>query len=245
MIPLYRTDPYLAETQTVVDRVIPAQTGQVIFCREALFMEGGGQPMDYGYLVLDDRSYPLMQIIKEKGNTGYVISCDASVEKGMQVQCVLDFHRRFQVMRLHTAQHALAGALRIIRSDLLTGGMTIASDADSCTVLYPAAVALTDSELTDALGMVHQYIREGRSVLSDTVSSEAQAHERYQELYRPTIASGSLKGSIRLVVIEGLDANACGGTHVRNLQEVCCIEIVQVKSVPEGRQVIFKLIEES
>jgi Ser-tRNA(Ala) deacylase AlaX len=84
-----------------------------------------------------------------------------------------------------------------------------------------------------------QEIEKNTLVRSESVDSEAQAMSTFGNLYRPTVASGSLKGKIRLIVIEGLDANACGGTHVRSLAEVEAAEIVSVEETEQGRMVKF------
>ena len=241
MIPLYRSDPYLSEFKTTIDRVIPYEDNQAVFCREALFMEGGGQPMDHGTINFEDASYPLLKIIKEKGNTGYVISPNAQIKKGCEVTCTLDFERRYSIMRLHSAQHALAGALRSVRESILTGGMKIADDALSCAVFYPESSALTDNDLTNSMKVVADVIKKDLTISTLTVTSEAEAIEQFGTIYRPTIASGSLKGSIRLVLIDGLDANACGGTHVKSLSEIKAISIQSVSKQDDGTWLTFAI----
>lgn len=239
MIPLYRADPYLASCETIIDRVLRFADSLTIFCREALFMEGGGQPMDYGTVIISGHTFPLLGITKEKGNTGYRISTDAMPEKGMPVQCKLDFERRLKIMRLHTAQHALAGSLRLVRKDILTGGMKISDSAQECTVLYPNTSSLRDPELQNALTILADHINEDRGVETVSVASETEAIKTYGDLYRPTVASGTLKGTFRLVIIDGVDANACGGTHVRSLKEIENIKIVDLRSVDHGIEIIF------
>lgn len=239
MIPLYRTDPYLTTCTTVIDRVLSVPEGTAVFCREALFLEGGGQPMDHGSVVADGNEYPLLKIIKEKGNTGYVLPANAQISKGQTVECKLDWQRRLRTMRLHSAQHALAGCLRAIRASILTGGMKIADDVASCSVLYPGTSALSDAELSEALRLLVREIEKDCVIRAESVESEAEAIKRYGTLYRPTVASGNLKGKVRLIVIDGLDANACGGTHVRSLGEVKAAEILAVNETEQGRVVQF------
>lgn len=144
-------------------------------------------------------------------------------------------------MRLHSGQHALAGALRIIRKDILTGGMKISDSTTTCSVLYPHHSSLQETELNEALLLVETFIKEDRKISSQTVKSESEAIELYQDVYRPTVASGSLKGSVRLIVIDGIDANACGGTHVKSLSEVRAVHIDALNEVPDGREVIFSV----
>ncbi|MBX7143389.1 MAG: alanyl-tRNA editing protein [Oligoflexia bacterium] len=237
MIPLYRSDPYLRECDTIVDRVLSTPEATIVFCREALFVEGGGQPMDFGSLQVDGQDYPLLKIVKEKGNTGYAIAPQAPISKGQKVHCVLDWQRRKGIMRLHSAQHALAGTLRLVRATILTGGMQIAKDATSCTVLYPTTSSLAEQEINQALSALSQIIKEDRKIYSESVESEEEAIKKFGELYRPTVASGSLKGKVRLIVIDRLDANACGGTHVKSLAEVGAVSIASIRDDTAGRHV--------
>lgn len=242
MNPIYREDPYRSDCETKVERILAVEQGQAIFCRDGLFMSGGGQPMDHGYLILNTIRYPLLSIVKEKGNTGYVIAADATAEKGMIVNCELDHERRLKIMRLHSAQHALAGALRLVRPTILTGGMQIADDLSHCSVQYPASSELKESDLDSALRSLEDMIQEGRSITSETVQSELDAQNNHRNLYRPTIASGSLKGKIRLIIIDGLDVNACGGTHVRNLKEVGVLNLLKVIETASGSDVHFSVL---
>ena len=197
--------------------------------------------MDHGWIIIGTDRFPLLKIIKEKGNTGYVIPREAVCEKGMSVRCELDRSRRLSIMRLHSAQHLLAGALRMIRPSILTGGMKIHDNANQCGVFYPADSGLRENELASALVKVQELIHEDRSIRAESVVSEAEAILKYNELYRPTIASGSLKGTIRLVLIDGVDANACGGTHVKSLKEVGSITIDSFHPLEEGSEILFSV----
>ena len=242
---IYREDPYVISVNTVIERITPNETNQTqtIFLNEQLLTYGGGQPMDHGTILVGDKYYKINEIVKEKGNMGYSIHCNPALKKGDYVTCHLDFKRRYKIMRQHTAQHLIAGCLRIILGDIFTGSMKIGEEANSCTVVYPNSLSLTENDLITALSYCQKTIQENKLISSLTVNSEAEAVEQFGKLYRSTGASGSLKGKIRLVIIDGIDVNACGGTHVRELDEIGGIQLDRFFKLGEGSEIVFSLID--
>ena len=197
--------------------------------------------MDHGSLAIENETLPLIDIIKEKGNTGYIISAIKPLQKGMEIKCFLDMDRRLRIMRLHSAQHLLSGTLRLIRKDILTSGMWIDEDVNSCTVIYPEVSGLKKSDLDQALKIYEELFNKNKKIFTEIISSEQEAIIKYGDMYRPTSSSNSLKGKIRLIIIEDLEANACGGTHVRNLSETGRININNFTKFQNGIEIKFSL----
>ena len=244
MIPLYRTDAYLFVHQTLADAVGGDADSQLVTCREQIFAEGGGQPADHGTILWGGQSRPVLELVKQKGNTLLRIEEIAGLKKGEQIECRLDRDRRLRIMRLHTAQHGLAGAIRRIDPDYQSGGMTIDDLAQTCTMKFAAgSTLLSPSELVErAEKILAQAILEKRGVRTETYDSAEAAKAALGALLRPSDPRVALKGRARVVIIDGLDANACGGTHLRNLSEVGAIAVSGVADGGEnGSAVTFTL----
>ena len=244
MIPIYRSDPYCASITTIVDSIIDEGETQLLTCREQLFTEGGGQPGDYGKIIFAGEERELLALVKHKGDTRLKVSSFNTLRPGDAVNCHLDTARRLQIMRLHTAQHALAGAIRRICPDYQSAGMRISAAAASCSMRFYSESF--NGDLAGPLAIFEESVRQALKVEAHLLESVNHALERFGPLYRPSDKGVQIKGKVRVVVIEGLDANACGGTHVRDLGEVGAIAALSAVRAEDGCwETDFSLIEET
>ena len=233
MIPVYRNDSYLRSLDTVLDQVSEDDAYQLLTCREAIFAEGGGQPRDYGTVTVRGEVRTVLDLVKHKGDIRLRVERIGGIEKGDPIVCEIDFDRRYRIMRLHTAQHALAASVRKVIADYQTAGMRIDEPANTCTMNFLSAIEAPEKAVQDALPGLEHVIREGRGVHADQLESIDLAVGKYGALFRPGDPAVKIKGRVRMIVIEGLDANACGGTHLRNTEE---IKGVRLLSVTKGDQ---------
>src|SRR5690606_21201028 len=115
---LYQTDSYIKEFTAAVTGVDQEQGG-VLLDRTAFYPGGGGQPNDLGELVVGDVVYKLAKV--ERGNLHKVEGGDLP-HVGDVVRGVLDWERRYKLMRTHTAMHILCGVVWRDYGAQVTGG---------------------------------------------------------------------------------------------------------------------------
>jgi misacylated tRNA(Ala) deacylase len=100
---LYQTDSYVKEFTAQVTAHDAEQNG-VLLDRTAFYPGGGGQPHDLGTLEVDGRTYTVSKV--GRGNIHIV---DGELPPiGSTVKGVLDWDRRYKLMRTHTAMHTSA-----------------------------------------------------------------------------------------------------------------------------------------
>ncbi|NJL56278.1 alanyl-tRNA editing protein, partial [bacterium] len=114
---LYQHDSYLKTFEAVVTAQDAEQHG-VLLSRTAFYPGGGGQPNDLGTLHLDGLVYPVVRV--GKGNV-HIIEGDLPTV-GAVVTGMLDWERRYQLMRTHTAMHILCGVVWRDYGASVTGG---------------------------------------------------------------------------------------------------------------------------
>jgi len=238
MIPLYRTDPYLFTHTTVVDNVVEEGDYQFIICRELIFTEGGGQPADYGTLTCNGETRDVLELIKHKGDVRLRIETIIGVSKGNTVICDLNVERRRSIMKLHTAQHALAGAVRRLCGSYQSYGMSINQEATRCSMKFDLSEEVTSSFVESAIKIILDAQARDASVRTEIFGSAEAAKLAFGEIYRASDPGVQLKGKARVVIIEGLDVNACGGTHVKTLREVGAIKLADIRVDEERRKVV-------
>src|SRR5574340_1067471 len=112
---LYQTDSYLREFAATITATTP-DTGALVLDRTAFYPGGGGQPCDFGAL----SDMPITAVKVMSGQILHIVQ--GSLPAGTQVRGVLDWERRYKLMRTHTAMHVLCGVVFRDYGAQVTGG---------------------------------------------------------------------------------------------------------------------------
>lgn len=227
---LYLDDSYLKEIEA---EVIECVDGKVVLDRTIFYPTGGGQPHDEGYI--DNRK--VIDVYKEGDKVIHLI-------QGLPVQgkvlARIDWERRYKLMRMHTAAHVLAGGVMYGKY----GAKITGNQLDIDISRFDFNIENFDRNLMEkAVELANQIIAEGRDVKVYYISKEeAKSRPELVKLYRSDFLDKLDK--VRIVEIEGVDIQADGGTHVKNLKEVGQIEIVKMENKGKSnRRVYFRLID--
>jgi len=216
---LYQTDSYLKEFDAVVTVVIPDEKA-VSLDRTAFYPGGGGQPNDVGMLA----DLNVVKVRKAGDDVLHVVNGDLPAI-GTRVRGVINWDRRYQLMRTHTAMHILCGTVFRDYGAQVTGG-----DMEPLKGRMDFEFERLQKELVTVIeAAINREVRAGRDVRVKILPRD----EAFQipDLIRTKInllPEGIQK--VRTVEIVGLDLQADGGTHVRNTLEVGQIRVVDYKS---------------
>jgi Ser-tRNA(Ala) deacylase AlaX len=224
-IPAYERDPRLTRLDTEV--VGTGEAGGrpfVVLADTILYPEGGGQPSDRGTVggvaVLDVRTSDdgIRHVLASPVPTGRV-----TVE--------LDWRRRFDHMQQHTAQHLLTAV-----ADQRFGWHTTAFHlGDRVSDIELDVAGLRPGESAELEEAVAAEIRAARPVTARRVDAEAYGHLPVRSRGLPE----GHTGSIRLVEIEGIDLNTCGGTHCGSTAELEALKLLGTEPVRGGTQLFY------
>lgn len=107
-----------------------------------------------------------------------------------------------------------------VRAGFQSCGMAIDEAAHSCTMRFVAQDFSFRQEEASLRGEFAALVTAARPVRAELLESVDAAVSRFGEIFRPGDPSVAIRGKVRIVVIEELDANACGGTHVRSTSEL-------------------------
>jgi misacylated tRNA(Ala) deacylase len=222
---LYQKDSYLKEFQATITK-IDAENHAVILDQTAFYPGGGGQPADSGWLIMGDDSYPVKRTRRLGKDVLHVFEKDIPLpEIGQTVNGKIDWNRRYQLMRTHTAMHILCGVIFRDYGASVTGGQM-----EPMSGRMDFEFETMQKELVQAIDTaINKEVDNARPVKIDILPRE-KAFE-IPDLIRTKInllPEGIEE--VRVVEIEGLDLQADGGTHVKNTSEVGKIEIVDYKS---------------
>lgn len=222
---LYQTDSYLKEFSAVVTAV-DAETRAVVLDRSAFYPGGGGQPCDFGTLEVNGITYPVDKVKKIGDDVLHFLGGSEPLPiSGSASHGTLDWVRRFQLMRTHSAMHILCGTVFRDYGAKVTGG-----DMDPLKGRMDFEFETMRGELVREIeGAVNYEVAQAHEIRVKILPRE----EAFQipDLIRTKInllPEGILQ--VRTVEIVGLDLQADGGTHVANTSEVGRIKVVDYKS---------------
>jgi misacylated tRNA(Ala) deacylase len=218
---LYQTNSYLRE----FDAGVIAVEGQAVrLDRTAFYPGGGGQPPDAGELSWDGGRAQVVQVRKRGAEVWHTLDGDVPAE-GISVQGTLDWERRYQLMRTHTALHVLCGIVWRDYGASVTGGnmepLKGRMDFEFET-MRKELVAQIEASVNAEIAQGHPVRvailpREEAFQIPDLIRTKIN-------LLPPQIQE------VRTVEIVGLDLQADGGTHVANTSEVGRVRVVDYKS---------------
>jgi misacylated tRNA(Ala) deacylase len=219
--------------------VVEQLEGGVVLNKTAFYPGGGGQPSDIGTLVTGDQSWQVHRIKRVAGKLGHFI--DGPPPKvGSTLTGQIDWHRRYQLMRTHTAMHILCGVIWRDYQSSVTGG-----NMDSLKGRMDFEFETMRQKL---VAEIEQAINREAAANRDIIVRTLPRDEAFQipDLIRTKInllPDGITE--VRTVEIVGLDLQADGGTHVANTSEVGRMRIVNYKSKGKINKRIYIELEQS
>lgn len=222
--PLFRENAYRRDCEASVVRAGPEG---ILLDRTVFYPTGGGQPGDRGALRLEDGS-EIAILDTRKGEGEAILHLPAAhaplPPAGTRLTARIDWERRYRLMRAHTALHLLCAAV----AAPVTGGAVGELEGRLDFDLPEAGL---DREALEA--RINGWITDDRPV--EAVWVEEEELERRPELVRTlSVRPPAGAGRVRLVRIEGVDLQACGGTHVRSTAEIGRLRIAKIEK--KGRQ---------
>lgn len=232
---VFRTDSYATECEAVVTAV---DENGVQLDRTVFYPMGGGQPGDTG--VLRSAAGEEVRIADTRkgdapGQILHIPESDASALKsGDKVTALIDWDRRYRLMRMHTCLHLLCS--------VVDGGVTGGSVRDGSGRLdFDLPEPTLDKEhITSEL---NRLIGENRSVQFRWITDEEMASK--PELVRTmSVKPPSGQGRVRLVEIEGLDLQPCGGTHLASIGEIGQVRIRKIEKKGKHNRRVNVVLEE-
>lgn len=210
---LYWKQPY--ETQFVAS-VVNIGSEAVALDQTLFYPAGGGQSSDLGFLIIHNEKTKIPVVGVEKDANAVIWH---KVSKGDvkrfrisdEVDGVIDWNRRYQLMRSHTSQHVFSAAILQI-AGIHTRQAII--DFDGTKLVLEGKIS--DKDLNKALILSNEICTSSHPILSNIISpTEAKAQSM-------TLRNHQIPDSkeIRIIKIENHDKMACGGTHVQDTLEI-------------------------
>ena len=211
------SDSYLKECKS---KVMEVNDHGVVLDQTIFYPGGGGQPSDNGKLILENNEYLVKGLKRIDGQIVHLID-GSKPGINSEVNSIIDWDKRYKLMRTHTALHILCGVIWRDYSASVTGGD-----------MKPLAGRM-DFELEEMSADFSKEVEEKiNTEISESRNIKIYQLPREEAFKIPDLIRTKInllpKGIefVRIVDIEGLDLQADGGTHVHNTSEVGYIKMI-------------------
>ncbi len=224
---LYLDDPYLRKFDAVVKEI---RGNEVFLNRTAFYPGGGGQPSDTGRLEFSKGGARLISVDRE--THGHVIEGELP-EVGEKITGIIDWERRYKIMRTHTAVHVISGVAYKEFGVVITGNQ-----------LYEGRARLDLSFEEMSRELAEQIIEKSNEIIKENLEVRWYNISKEEFKNNPALMRVSPElyekyDKIRVVEIVGFDVQADGGTHVRHLGEIGTITLEKYQSKGKKNKRIY------
>ncbi|MFQ5773586.1 MAG: alanyl-tRNA editing protein [Kiloniellaceae bacterium] len=222
---IFRDDAYATSCEAAVTS---ADEAGIRLDRTVFYPMGGGQPGDTGVLRLADGAEVRIVDTRKGADLEDVVHIPVDgaplPAPGSKVSAEIDWERRYRLMRMHTCLHVLCAVV----PGEVTGGRV--GDGKGRLDFNLPETQLDKAHITAELNRI---IAEDRPVAPRWIT-DAELIANPQLVRTMSVKPPSGPGRVRLLEIEGVDLQPCGGTHVRRTGEIGRVEVTKIES--KGRQ---------
>ncbi|MEM2203312.1 MAG: alanine--tRNA ligase [Sulfolobales archaeon] len=225
---LFHEDPYMKSFSAEIHGI---RGDLVILDATCFYPTGGGQRNDTGLLVIGDLRVRVTDVFK----IGDVVihRVDRKLPEdlvGSNAEGIIDWERRYRIMRHHTATHALLGALRKIYGDhVWQAGAEKTEEKGRLDITHHLSIGRDDVKKIEAA--VNKIIDERRPVRVKYMDRYEAENKYGYSIYQGGVPQEKI---LRIVEIDDWDAEACFGTHLANTGEIGGFKIVNVERIADG-----------
>lgn len=229
---IYMTDCY---AKTFDATVIKADGKFILLDRTAFYPESGGQLTDTGKLARGNDEFKVI-FVKKVGQDAIHEVDKEGLKVGDKVHGILDWDRRYVMMRYHTAAHVLSTVIYNETNATITGNQLGLEKSRIDFDLETFDREQLGSYETKTNEVLKKALPISIQIMPRDKAFEIPALVKLKKLLPETIKD------IRVVTIQGFDQQACAGAHIKNLSEIGQLEIINLENKGASRRrIYFKL----
>ena len=232
---LYMDDCYLREFEA---EVISVKDGKyIVLDKTAFYPASGGQLNDTGVFIRlsDKKEFGVVFAGKFSGEISHEVS-EEGLQPGDKIKGIIDWDRRYKLMRMHTAAHIVSGVFHKEAGALITGNQL---DLEKTRIDF-SLENFDREKINEYFSKSNELVNKDLPIKIYTMP-RAEA-EKDSAMFKLAKELPSSIKEIRVVEIIGFDRQADGGTHVKSLKEIGRIEFLKAENKgKDNRRVYFTL----
>ncbi len=217
---LYWEDSYMKEFEA---EVVSVDGNFVELNQTCFFPVGGGEPYDTGKLITNGNEFVVSDVSKSRDRILHKVDKEG-LKAGDKVKGIVDWERRYRLMKMHTAAHLLSALINRETGALITGGNL---DLDRSRIDFNLET-FDREKLIQIVNKANELIDQDAEVKSYIMKREDAL--RIPDIIKLAEAAPPDADELRIVEITGIDKQADGGNHVKSLKEVGEIQVMKLEN---------------
>ena len=236
-IELYVENSYLKECSA---NIVSIQDRFVVFNQTIFYPGGGGQPCDRGIIKQGDESYNVLAVKKVDGEIIHELERPLQdIDQTVEMQ--IDWSWRFQNMQYHTLLHVISGYLYEHYNALATSSQIEKEHARLELSFSPEIIQEIPFDQLEQT--IKKVLAQPHNVDTNTIS-RAEAEQKEGVIKTVINLLPASINEIRIVQINDIDEQACGGTHVNNTNEIKDFSIMKIQQKgPTKKRIKIQLLD--
>ncbi|RDD52909.1 MAG: alanyl-tRNA editing protein [Candidatus Korarchaeota archaeon NZ13-K] len=230
---IYQLDSYITDFES---RVVRVRGNRVYLERTAFHPLSGGVADDRGYLEFGGRRYEVIGV-EEDPEVAHILGSEPDFREGDLVRGLVDWERRYRLMRLHTADHILSAVLYRERGALVTGGHIDPEYAKSDFSLERGERGVFEEAIERVNEIASRNLEVKVYFLPREEALRIEGIVKLAERMPPSLEV------LRIVEIPGIDVQADGGPHVRNTGEIGSVRLLKVENKGRGKKRVYFTVD--
>jgi misacylated tRNA(Ala) deacylase len=231
---LYQYDSYLKEFTAKITDIIDDK--YIVLDKTAFYPRTGGLENDTGYIIKGNIRYTVTEVQLEKNSNRVLHRVQEQVKDLMindDVAGIINWERRYRMMRLHTASHIIAAIMYTKYNALITGGNITPEYAYD-----DYSLEIFDKKIfEDAIAEANNVVRRGIEVkiywLNRDEAMNIPGIVKLASRMPPSVSK------LRIVEIPSVDIQADGGPHVKNTSEIGEITLIKTENKGKNRKRLY------
>jgi len=226
---LYMNDCYLKEFDA---KVVSVEQNKIELDKTAFYPLGGGVMGDKGKIISNGQDFEVKSVSKSAGKVFHELDKEG-LKVGNDVHGIIDWNRRYKLMRMHTAAHLLSGVFFHEAKILITGNQI---DVEQSRMDF-------NLENFDR-AIIEEYCKKSNDLIKENLTIKIYYMQKEEALKDPGMVklAGVLPPNVpelRIVEISGFDRQPDGGCHVSSLKEIGEIVISKVENKGKNNRRLY------
>ena len=214
----WKAPTFKAKIVHVVDK-------HVILDQTYFYPTSGGQLSDKGTI----GAYAVVDVFKQGPWIVHTLDGKMKLAVGSPVEGHIDMERRQQLAQHHTATHIINAAARhALGNHVNQASARKTLEKGSIDITHYSR--LTEKQLIAIEKEANDIVKNGLSIKKSFIPREDAERKHGMRIYQGGVAPGKL---LRIVDIQGVDVEACGGTHLNSTKEAELIRIISSAKIAD------------
>ncbi len=202
----------------------------LILDQTLFYPTGGGQIHDTGIIIVDGKEFHVVEVVKRGTAIIHKIKEKITVEKGTKIKGKIDWQRRLDIMRHHTAVHVVNSAAReVLGQHVWQAGAEKNEEKARLDITHYKSVSFDELQKIELVA--NRIVLENRRIHKQDYERDDAEKTFGFTIYQGGVVPGK---SLHIVIIDDWDIEACGGTHLDSTGEIGLIKLIGSERIQDG-----------